>query len=497
MTLGVWLSWGSLFIVTGVLASPYKDGYRPHHDQVAWGPCIKELAAPNLVCANLSVPLDWDDPEGEKITLGMAKLPAQDNDSRIGNLFINPGGPGLSAAQSVASIALGKIGYVGKEIREKFDIIGLDPRGVGISTRVLCDIQAWNQRVSLFPTDAQSYEQMVAFYRNISIGCRNMTGRLMDHLDTIHVVKDLEAVRRALGNERMNFLGLSYGTLIGTQYAYYYPHAIRSMVLDGNLEHYQDGTSMLLSEATSYEATLKRFFVWCESNKGSCVLAGQDPENVFKKLLLQAAQQPILAPSCTSACRSSVNAEELRFGKQPLLFNTSAWPQLASALLNATQGDASALSTPLATGDPFTDSALFTFLATACCDFSQEPRSFHAVRQKQMLTSVFAPLTAGASASYMIQTTCIGWQHSVSNPPKAVKIRGVPKILVVNALYDPSTSYTWALGVAEQFGNSAVLLTRNGSGHTSYHYTGGETSRAIDKYLSSLAVPDLGTILNS
>ncbi|KAM0432238.1 hypothetical protein ACHAPT_004776 [Fusarium lateritium] len=433
----------------------------------------------------------------------MAKLPAQDPENRIGNLFINPGGPGYSAAKEVSDIGLGTNGYTGDDIKRRFDIIGLDPRGVGISTRVLCDLDLWNRRVSLFPTNEASFRRMVQFYDEVSTNCRNMTGPLMDHLDTIQVVKDLEAVRIALGDEKMNWLGMSYGTMIGTQYTYLYPNNIRTMVLDSNLQHYQDEASMLLSEATTYEATLKRFFSWCETaNKTACVLAGQDISKIWEDLLIQAAKTPIPAPGCGSVCRSDVNAEEIRFGAQLLLFKAAAWSDLASALHNATRGDATrgdatALSTYLATGDPFNDSMLFAFLATICNDFGEVTKTFAGIRAKEIEAKVFAPLTGGASAAYMVQTGCIGWRHRNSNPPRPVQISGgIPKVLVVNGIYDPSTSYAWAMGVSRQFGDQGVLLTRNGGGHISYHI-GGETSRAVDAYLVNLTLPAPGTVLQS
>ncbi|KAL6355456.1 hypothetical protein LRP88_11046 [Fusarium phalaenopsidis] len=467
------------------------------YDTITWGPCPESLPAAGLQCAKLSVPLDWDNPNGEKIELGMAKLPAQDPENRIGNLFINPGGPGYPATKEVSDIGLGTNGYTGDEIKRRFDIIGLDPRGVGLSTRVQCNLDLWNQRMSLFPADEASFRRLVQFYQEVSANCWNLTGPLMDHLDTVQVAKDLEAVRVVLGNEKMNWLGMSYGTMIGTQYACLYPKNIRSMILDSNLQHYQDEASMLLSEATTYEATLRRFFNWCETaNKTTCVLSGQNIAKIWENILVKAAKTPIPAPGCSTICRSNVNAEEIRFGAQVLLFNASAWSMLGSAIHNATKGDATALSTYLATGDALSDSMLFGFLATICNDFPPEAKSFADLWAKQIEAAVFAPLTRGASATYMVQSACIGWRHRNRNPPKMVKIRRTPKLLVVNGIYDPSTSYAWAMGVSRQFGESGVLLTRNGAGHTSYHI-GGETSRAMDRYLVNLTVPAPGTVLGS
>ncbi|EEU36072.1 uncharacterized protein NECHADRAFT_87232 [Fusarium vanettenii 77-13-4] len=294
-----------------------------------------------------------------------------------------------------------------------------------------------------------------------------MTGPLMDHLDTIQVVKDLEAVRAALGNEKMNWLGMSYGTMIDTQY---------------------DEASMLLSEATTYETTLKRFFNWFETgNKPTCVLSGRNVENIGKIFLLKQPRSP--SRHLGAAQFAGQTSTPRRFA----LEHRFSYSKLQ---LDATEGDATALSTYLATGDAFGDSMLFTFLATTCNDFPTEAEAFADLWVKQIEASVFAPLTGGASATYMVQSACIGWKHKNRNRPKMVKIRGTPKVLVVNGIYDPSTSYAWAMGVSRQFGEFGVLLTRNGAGHISYHI-GGETSRAMDRYLVNLTVPAPGTVFDS
>ncbi|RSL74594.1 hypothetical protein CEP53_000132 [Fusarium sp. AF-6] len=172
---------------------------------------------------------------------------------------------------------------------------------------------------------------------------------------------------------------------------------------------------------------------------------------IWNELLVTAVKMPIPAPGCGTMCRANVNAEEMRFGAQVLLFNASAWSTLGSAIHNATKGDATALSTYLATGDAFGDSMLFAFLATICNDFPTERKSFAHLQAKQIEAAVFAPLTRGASAAYMVQSACIGWRHRNSNPPQMTQIKGTPKVLVVNGIYDPSTSYAWAMGVSGQF----------------------------------------------
>ncbi|RSL52989.1 hypothetical protein CEP54_010636 [Fusarium duplospermum] len=217
--------------------------------------------------------------------------------------------------------------------------------------------------------------------------------------------------------------------MIGTQYAYLYPKNPRSMILDSNPQHYQDEASMLLSEATTYEATLMRFFDWCETaNKATCVLSGQNIVKIWEDLLVEAAKTPIPAPECGTVCRSNVNAEEILSVTKRL----NRWRY-------------------------FGDSMLFASLTTICNDFPTESKSFVDLQAKHIEAAEFAPLTRGASAAYMVQSACIGWRHRNNNPPEMVQIKGVSKVLVVNGIYDPSTSYAWAMGVSRQFGESGVI----------------------------------------
>ena len=152
-------------------------------------------------------------------------------------------------------------------MRAHFDIVGMDPRGVGASTRVRCDPAIWNQVVSWFPRDETSFAQLQEHYRAFGESCLRLTGPLLGHLDTTNVARDLESVRAALGEGKLNFLGLSYGSQLGAAYAELYPENIRVMALDGALDHAQEASSMLAAEAGAYEDAFGRFARWCSGNR--------------------------------------------------------------------------------------------------------------------------------------------------------------------------------------------------------------------------------------
>ncbi|RYC56614.1 hypothetical protein CHU98_g9589 [Xylaria longipes] len=461
---------------------------------INWGSCPDQFPD-TLTCATFRVPLDWNDIQSQKnetVELGMVRREAEDKARRIGYLFVNPGGPGGQATSTVAS----RGDSFDPEIRARFDIIGLDPRGVGISTPVQCDPEVFNRRVKFMPKTEDEYEALVQYNKDLGASCLEKTGPLLEFVDTISAVKDHEAVRVALG-EKATYLGLSYGTQLFSQYAQLFPDSFRAIALDGNLQRSQSEASNLLIETTAYEATLKQFFEWCASAE-ECALRGEDVAAVFKSVRDNTTAAPIPALGCDNvSCRSDVTKEDFLFTSQGFLISQRNWPVLSQALLEANNGNATLISefNQIAIGDAYEDSYLYAGTAIACQDWAHASTGLADVVEKQNLGAVFSPLTLGPCQSYKIQTQCIGWPAPLSNPPAPVTYKGKVELLQVNSLYDPSTSYTWALGLQSEIKNS-VLLTRNGSGHTSY-FIGGDASKLTNAYLLNLTLPEPGTITDS
>jgi pimeloyl-ACP methyl ester carboxylesterase len=466
-------------------------------NSISWGPCPTEMTdLANYTCGTLEVPLDWDHPDSsETITLGMVRVAANDQDDKIGSLFINPGGPGAPASAMVYNYTLAVI----PEVLDRFDTIALDPRGVGFSTPLQCDVDLWNERVTYSPQTEDEFDKLVEHNRAVSNSCREMSGRLIDFVDTVSAAKDFEAVRIALGGDKATFLGLSYGSMLFNQYAELFPDGIRAMVLDAITLHSQDEAQNLLTESTSYEATLTRFFDWCKSDT-SCPLAGQDVDTIYLDILAQAKQTPIPAASCddgASGCRSTVTEEDIRFAVQDFLILEPSWPILGEALDVARNGDASLISEQLtlAINNTYVDSIQFAGIAIACQDWTHKASTFTDVQQKQLLGATFSPFTRGAAQTYKIQTACIGWSAPLTNPEHRTEYKGNTTIMLVGSTRDPSDGYTWALGLHAEIENS-VLFTRNGSGHTSYAL-GGETTAAENAYLLNLTLPEAGMVVSS
>jgi pimeloyl-ACP methyl ester carboxylesterase len=176
---------------------------------IQWHGCGRGLPS-SLQCGELSVPLDYSHPRGAKITLGFNRLLAQDRAHRVGSLIVNPGGPGGPGSAVVAIEAAGQHLWH-PALHQRFDLIGMDPRGTGTSTPVRCTAATYNRPVSLFPRNAAEFRRLTTWARAFGASCRKATGPLLGHVDTASVARDMERLRRALGDGKLNFRGLSYG----------------------------------------------------------------------------------------------------------------------------------------------------------------------------------------------------------------------------------------------------------------------------------------------
>ncbi|WP_051814172.1 alpha/beta hydrolase, partial [Kitasatospora sp. MBT63] len=459
---------------------------------LSWTACPFPGSPAELQCASIQVPVDYAHPGGATATVTVDRLRATGGHP-VGSLFFDPGGPGGSGTRAVYAESLG-MHLFSAATRENFDLIGLDPRGVGLSSAVHCDPEPLNRQVSLFPVDEAGFERLVTRNRDLGESCRRLTGPLLDHLDTVSAARDLEALRQALGQGKLNYLGLSYGSQLGATYAGLFPDRIRTLALDGALDHSLSLTSLLTDEARAYEDSFTRFADWC-ARDDSCALHDTDVGQLFDGLVAAADRMPIPAPGCAGAggCRTSVTGEDLRLDLQGLLLFPSRRGDLALALRQAQNGDASAFSQSVAAG-PADDEANGSAIAIECQDWPTPVRTLDDLRRLQRLGRTVAPRFGGASQSWTILAGCVGWPAPVTNPPRPYGAPQAPPILITNATHDPSTAYPWAVRMHRGLPSSA-LVTREGDGHTSYLAQGASRTRdAIDAYLVTGRVPPPGTV---
>ncbi len=466
----------------------------------AWRACPYPGVPAALQCATLTVPIDYAHPTRGNTHIVIDRLPGADPAHRLGSLVVDPGGPGGSGTQLVAHEALGTPGF-SSGVRDDYDLIGYDPRGVGLSDPIRCSAALFNQPIDYFPQTRSAFRRLVAHNRALGRSCERDSGPLAAHDDTISVARDLDVVRAALGEPTLNYLGLSYGTEIGSLYAALFPHRIGRMVLDGNLEHSLNERTMVLDESHAYEVELSRWGTWCDHAK-SCSLRGHHPLRAFTRLAARADRRPIPAPGCAKAgCRRRVTGQDIRQDAQDLILFKNpgvvgpGWAGLATAIRQADHGNATLLSPPRATSDRDPVIAA-SGLTVECQDFPATIDTFAGLHALGALVRRRDPLTGGLSQSYQIAAQCVGWPLAAHNPPHRLHVSSqIPPILMVNATHDPSTAYVWAKVLHRQLPHS-VLLTRRGDGHTSY-LNPGATRNAINAFLVNGTLPKPGTVLGS
>lgn len=279
------------------------------------------------------------------------------------------------------------------------------------------------------------------------------------------------------------------------------------MVLDGILDHSQSPPSSVQTESTTFERTLSKFFEWCQRNT-TCALHDQaDLPTFFENLVAKAQAQPLPAPACqqtgASPCQPNVTVDDFFSSVQGgLVFvnNESpfgpGWADLAEALLAASKGNASALSAHYYTSEVDTTGD-WAGLAVGCQDWARPAKSLTDLEAIMHMTNSLSPLTKGYTQGFSYISRCIGWPTKVTNPPTLLKlsIRRAPKLLLVNAFWDPECSVEWAVGVREQI-PQAHLVYRNGSGHTSF-FNSGEAAKAMIEFFLNGELPADGTVYQS
>jgi pimeloyl-ACP methyl ester carboxylesterase len=296
--------------------------------------------APAVKCSTLRVPLDWSRPKGRKISLALTRLRARDRKRRVGSVLFNCGGPGCPSAQVVKLMP----DVFTPRLRERFDIVGFDPRATGESAPVKCGLPSFDPSIPRYPGTQADFQQLLQFNRALARSCRRMTGPYLMHLASPAVVRDIEGIRRSLREGKLNWLGLSYGTMLGALYAERYSKRIRTLALDGALDRGLSEPGMLSAEARAAEDEFERWAAWCASSS-ECPLQGQDVVRIWDDLIAAANRSPIPA----AAVGRGVTGEEIQNNTdvayllftRPNAFGSVSWLSIGPAIVKALNGDAS------------------------------------------------------------------------------------------------------------------------------------------------------------
>lgn len=449
----------SVALLTGAVSAPAEPAWAP--EPIDWGPCAD---FPDGECGTLSVPLDWRRPAGPTVDLAVARHRATDQENRLGVLFVNPGGPGTSNAE----FALFR-GYFSPEVMARFDIVGFDMRGTNGSQFIECATPP--DRPSAEPADAAQFAALRRYNQRLIADCRESNGPLFDHADTGVGARDMDAVRRALGERKISYHGISYGTLLGQQYAELYGNRVRAMVLDSNIDHSVDLRHFMTDRAVAADDAFLAFVRWCDATP-ACVLHGEDVLATWQQALTRADEVP-------------EQPGWLRDWVFSLLYDPD-YATIAQLIADTAAGE-----------PPVTAQFEYNYasirLATVCQDFALRIKDF---RQYSVLRAAelrAAPLMRGGALGHDEAAACIGIAGPPANPPHRLDIATAPTVLLLNSVHDPATPYAWARNIHAQARANTVLLTYEGAGHGVYTRSTC-TRTAVDDYLLTLTSPRRGAV---
>lgn len=434
----------------------------------------------NFTCADLTVPLDYDQPDGKTLSLALVKRPATDPSSKVGSLLVNPGGPGGSGIDFAEQVNLPA------DVLKHFDIIGFDPRGVGRSAPLDCHSHL-QEMYDADPTmeDAADKTRYLKVSREYVDECASKEKAVLPHLGTLNVARDMDRIRAAVGDKKLNYLGYSYGTSIGQMYAQLFPTKIRVMVLDGVVDTEQTGLQGADDQARGFDLALSAYLGDCAVS--SCEL-GKDPRASLAALVAKAERAPIPATGADRPATPGV--VQLAIGDA--LYSKSAWPVLTSAIAQGLKGDGTGL-VQLADNylqrqpDGSYGNGFDIYFAVSCLD-NTWPRQPAKVFANAKATGKKYPLIGEGLVNDYVR--CALWPTKPQPLPKLTAV-GSPPIVVISTTRDPATPYENGVTVAKRL-PQGVLITNVGDGHTVYSQGKPCVDDAVDRYLVDGTPPKNG-----
>lgn len=456
----------------------------PYYGQkLSWRDC----GVPGFECATLKAPLDYAEPGAGDVRLAVARKKATGPGKRLGSLQVNPGGPGGSAVGYLQQYA--GIGYPA-EVRARYDMVAVDPRGVARSEPVKClDGRAMDTytQTDATPDDARETTELVDAYKEFAEGCGAHSSKLLRHVSTVEAARDMDILRAALGDKKLTYVGASYGTFLGATYAGLFPNRVGRLVLDGAMDPSLPARRLNLDQTAGFETAFQSFAKDCV-RRSDCPLGGKGtaPAKVGENLkaffrTLDAHPIPTGDPDGRKLGEALATT-----GVIAAMYDESTWDQLREALNSAIKNkDGAGL---LALSDSYYErdpdgryaNLMAANAAVNCLDlpaaFSTPAQVGKALPSFEKASPVFGEGLAWASLN------CAYWPVRPTGEPHRIEAKGAAPIVVVGTTRDPATPYRWARSLARQLA-SGRLLTYEGDGHTAYGRGSACIDSAIDTYL--------------
>lgn len=470
--IAVLLALGTMTTFTGPVAgaSPEGQGTLTYGQPPVWGSCAALTGAvtalPTAQCGTVAVPISYSKPDGSQAQLAVIRVPATGD--RIGTLMVNPGGPGASAVDTVAAMA---VNLAGTDVTRRFDLVGFDPRGVGHSTpQVRCRTDAEfdaYRREPLTDYSPAGVAQIEQIYRQIAQDCVDRTGLdFLANVGTASTVQDMDVVRAALGDAQVNYLGYSYGTELGARYAELFPGRVRAMVLDGAVDPTSDPIAENVRQLAGFQTAFDDYAADC-ARSVDCPL-GQDPTQ-FVARYHQLVDPLVAQPGRTSDPRG-LSYQDAITGTVNSLYTQRYWKFLTSGLLGLERGtDAGDL---LLLADDYQErdasghysNQQDAFTAIRCVDspYPTDPAVWADADRQARAAAPF--MSYGEFTGFAPRDACAMWPVPPTSAPGPAISPGAGKVLVVSTTHDPATPYEAGVDLAREM--AASLITFDGTQHT-------------------------------
>jgi pimeloyl-ACP methyl ester carboxylesterase len=463
---------------------------------IQWAPCKAAASDQNRIpggaeCGMLSVPVDYSKPDGDVAQIAMIRFKA--TGQKVGSLVVNPGGPGESGVEAAASMAP----TLPQSVRERFDLVGFDPRGVANSTPAAwCNSDEDNDKLRADPTveyTQEGVDHIEKENKEFVQRCVDKMGKeFLANLGTANVAKDLEAIRTGLGDDKLTYLGYSYGTRIGALYAEAYPDKVRAMILDGAVDPNADQIEEEIRQAAAFQKAFDNYAADCASSP-DCPL-GTDPSkavDVYKSLV-----DPLVKHPAETKDPRGLSYSDAIVGTILPLYSPSLWRHLTQALSEIKDGRG---DTMLAMADLYMgrdekghyNNSTDVRVAVNCMDKPHITDRAKVVDEDRRTREVAPFLSYGEFTGLAPLDTCAFWPVPATGDQHELKVAGLPPILVVSTTNDPATPYQAGVDLAQQLGGT--LLTFDGTQHTVVFQGNTCVDDIAARYLVDVTVPPPNT----
>lgn len=459
---------------------------------IDWKSCGTQF--PGFECATVAVPLDYDKPRGATTNVALARKPATDKANRIGSLFLNPGGPGGSGVQ----FALGSGNRLSTQLGGRFDIVGFDPRGIGASDPIHCfdsedDLNQFFEGVPAFPYKAAQERPYFDRYRSLGPECRDDERAISAHMSTADVARDMDLLRRAVGDKKLSYLGFSYGSYLGATYANLFPNNIRALVIDGvlNPELWSSGRQ-IQSDRIATQEEFDEFLRLCDAAGSACAFhTPQGSPKRWEALAKSVRQKPVdlgggEVVTYDALIGSAVGA---MYAPERAWAGANGLAAFLDSVADVVEGDRTSAATAqrLAREADY-DNFFDAYNGNVCADtqFPDRLAEYQAIGRYAEAGSRFGPSWWWGNAA------CSDWPVNADRFTGPWHTRTNAPVLVVGNYFDGVTDYRGAQAVTRQIQGSR-LLTYAGWGHTAYNRSAC-ASDYVNKYLLNGALPPVGTV---